>query len=33
MTPGNPQILTCPFCGEKKEIIMLNYLYLVKGID
>jgi predicted RNA-binding Zn-ribbon protein involved in translation (DUF1610 family) len=23
MTPGNPQILTCPFCGEKKEIMTL----------
>ena len=23
MTPGNPQIFTCPFCGEKKEIMTL----------
>ena len=23
MTPGSPQILTCPFCGEKKEIMTL----------
>ena len=21
MMPGNPQILTCPFCGEEKEIM------------
>ena len=23
MTPGKPQILTCPFCGAKKEIMTL----------
>lgn len=23
MLPGNPQVLTCPFCGEKKEILSL----------
>jgi predicted RNA-binding Zn-ribbon protein involved in translation (DUF1610 family) len=23
MTPGNPQILTCPFCGKEKEIMSL----------
>ncbi len=23
MLPGNPQVLTCPFCGEEKEIMSL----------
>ena len=23
MMPGNPQILTCPFCGKEKEIMSL----------
>lgn len=23
MLPGNPQILTCPFCGKEKEIMSL----------
>ena len=23
MTPGNPQILTCPFCGTEKQIMSL----------
>lgn len=23
MIPGSPQILTCPYCGKKKEIMSL----------